>query len=82
MHNTTPPPWPRDKIALANQTQAYTGLKTLYLEGNAISRIEGLDTLIGLRCLYLGRNLIRKVEGLANLENLDTLDLHENDVSR
>jgi dynein assembly factor 1 len=64
------------------RAQAYTGLKTLYLEQNAISEIEGLDKLVNLRCLYLGKNLIRSTDGLAALTALDTLDLAENMIPR
>jgi Leucine-rich repeat (LRR) protein len=44
--------------------QEYTGLKTLYLEQNAITAIENLDHLVNLRCLYLGRNMISEISGL------------------
>ena len=62
--------------------QAYTGLKTLYLECNAIADIEGLDALVNLRCLYLGKNLIHEITGLDNLIQLESLDLSENDIRR
>eukprot|EP00967_Tisochrysis_lutea_P007561 scaffold9027_cov23-Tisochrysis_lutea.AAC.2 len=42
-------------------SQEYTGLKTLYLEQNALSEIEGLEKLVELRCLYLGKNVISQV---------------------
>ena len=35
--------------------QEYTGLTTLYLQSNAISKIEGLDRLLNLRTLCLGK---------------------------
>jgi len=38
--------------------QEYTGLKTLYLEQNALSVIENLGHLAELRCLYMGKNVI------------------------
>ena len=60
--------------------QAYTGLKTLYLECNALDRIEGLRSLTNLRCLYLGKNMISEVEGLDSLLQLETLDLSENRI--
>ncbi len=31
----------------------YTGLKSLWLEGNGIDTIENIDKLLELRCLYL-----------------------------
>lgn len=61
--------------------QEYTGLRTLYLEQNAIADIENLDNLINLRCLYLGRNMICSTLGLQMLTNLETLDLAENVIS-
>ena len=61
-------------------SQAYTGLKTLYLECNAIADIEGLDALVNLRCLYLGKNMIHQIMGLNSLTQLETLDLSENDI--
>lgn len=61
--------------------QAYTGVKTLYLESNAISVIEGLDALRELRCLYLGKNVIHRISGLDHLTNLESLDLSDNDLT-
>ncbi len=58
--------------------QEYTGLKALYLEQNAISKIENLESLVNLRCLYLGRNMLQDISGLQNLVQLDSLDLSEN----
>jgi len=31
----------------------FPGLKVLYMEGNALSKIENLDELKNLRCLYI-----------------------------
>lgn len=50
----------------------------LYLEGNAISKIEGLDQLVNLTSLYLHENCIEKIEGLDNLCNLANLNLSDN----
>ena len=41
-----------------------TKLRTLILVDNAISRIEGLETLVDLRVLNLSKNNIGKVQGL------------------
>lgn len=60
--------------------QAYTGLKTLYLESNAIADIEGLEALTNLRCLYLGKNMIHQAAGLETLTQLESLDLSDNDI--
>lgn len=31
----------------------YTGLKALWMEGNAIKKLENLEKLVNLRCLYV-----------------------------
>lgn len=61
--------------------QAYTGVSTLYLESNAISRIQGLDALKNLRCLYLGNNLLDSLVGLQQLTQLEVLDVSHNRIS-
>ena len=58
---------------------AFSGLRALYLEGNAVEDIEGLEGCPDLRCLYLARNAIEEVgPGLAPLARLTTLDLSSN----
>ena len=37
------------------------------MEGNAIRKIEGLESLTNLRCLYLQENIIGTIEGLDTL---------------
>ena len=56
----------------------FTGLKTLYLEQNALSDLSGLAPLVNLRCLYLGRNMLESIKGLDSLLQLDSLDLSDN----
>nr|KAJ3421677.1 Dynein assembly factor 1, axonemal [Polyrhizophydium stewartii] len=60
----------------------YCGLKSLWLEGNGISRIENLDALVELRCLptasFLQQNCIDAIENLDKLPKLDTLNLSNN----
>ncbi|GLC45999.1 hypothetical protein PLESTF_000747100 [Pleodorina starrii] len=68
-------------ITRLENLDAYTGLKTLYLEQNVISEIENLDNLVNLRCLYLGKNMIYSTLGLQALTNLETLDLAENVIA-
>lgn len=58
----------------------YSGLKVLYLEGNAIKKIEGLDTLTDIRCLYIQENLISTIENLDFLSNLVNLNLSDNQL--
>jgi len=61
--------------------EAFTGLKTLYLEGNTISKVENLDTQSQLRELYLQDNAIKKIENLENCTDLCTLNLSGNCIS-
>lgn len=56
----------------------YTGLRALFLEGNALDSMEGIPELKELRCLYLQQNIIAEVTGLDALDNLDTLNLANN----
>lgn len=62
--------------------QAYTGLKTLYLQQNAISEIENLHMLRELRTLSLGQNIISNIQGLECLTNLENLDLSQNCIEK
>jgi dynein assembly factor 1 len=59
----------------------YTETKVLWLEGNALRRIEGLSALKGLRQLYLHQNLLTRIEGLEELTILDSLNLSDNNLS-
>jgi len=54
----------------------------LYLEGNCIKKIEGLETLTQITSLYLHENLIEKIEGLENLKNLYNLNLADNCITK
>ncbi|TPX34549.1 hypothetical protein SmJEL517_g02833 [Synchytrium microbalum] len=58
--------------------EAYTGLRSLWLEGNGIGKIENIDTLVELRCLYLQQNCIEEIENLDKLVQLDTINLSNN----
>jgi len=61
--------------------EKYTGLKVLWLQGNAISAIANLKSQTELRSLYLHENLISRIENLRHCTNLDTLDLSHNYVT-
>lgn len=54
----------------------------LYIEGNSIEKIEGLEELKELRCLYMHENIIRRIEGLDSLIELRNLNLQDNMISR
>ena len=62
--------------------EEWTGLRVIYADCNAISKIEGLDTLVEMRSLHLNQNCIRKLEGLDNLKELWTLSLTENYIQK
>ena len=52
-----------------------TNLKLLYLQGNQIAKIEGLESNSNLQRLNLSRNLISRLEGLQACGRLEELDL-------
>eukprot|EP00892_Ulva_mutabilis_P007234 jgi/Ulvmu1/4883/UM020_0169.1 len=60
--------------------EVYTGLKALFLEGNALSTLEGLPPLEELKCMYLQQNRIRVIDDLSHLPNLNTLNVSCNDI--
>lgn len=60
----------------------WTGLKTIYAECNAFSRIAGLATCTKLRSLFLQENCINKISGLETLTDLWSLNLGSNFIER
>jgi dynein assembly factor 1, axonemal len=62
--------------------QEFTGLKVLYIEGNALEKIEGLDACTDLRCLYIQENCIKEISGIENLPNLHSINLSDNMLTR
>ncbi|PRW59455.1 dynein assembly factor axonemal [Chlorella sorokiniana] len=60
--------------------EAYTGLRALFLEGNALDSVAGLPPLPELRCLFLQQNALLALEPgvLAALPQLDTLNVGGN----
>lgn len=80
VHECCPRPWALTS-ARPTSTQEYTGLKTLYLEQNAIARIENLEPLVNLRGLYLAKNMLEDISGLSTLVQLDSLDLSDNYIT-
>ncbi len=53
----------------------------LYLEGNGITKIEGLSTLANMRTLYLQENLIKRMEGLDGMPLISNLNLSDNCIA-
>jgi len=60
---------------LPQNLEEFVNLKALWLQSNALTRIEGLGHLTGLRVLHLHSNRISSLEGLEGLVNLETLNL-------
>ncbi|EIE21562.1 outer arm dynein light chain 1 [Coccomyxa subellipsoidea C-169] len=58
--------------------EPYTGLKALFLEGNALQNVDGLPRLELLRCLFLQQNAIHDLSGLHCLPGLEVLNISTN----
>ncbi|PSC73054.1 Dynein assembly factor [Micractinium conductrix] len=59
--------------------EAYTGLRSLFLEGNSLGSVDGLPPLPELRCLFLQQNPLTGLSpALAALPQLDTLNIAGN----
>ncbi|KAI5058583.1 hypothetical protein GOP47_0026753 [Adiantum capillus-veneris] len=67
-------------ILKVKHLNAYTGVRSIHLECNAISNIEGLEDCVNLACLYLNQNVIEDIKGLDNLKCLDTVNLADNQI--
>lgn len=61
--------------------EAYSNVKSLFLECNGLSRIQGLSCLPQLRSLYLQQNCISVIENLGGLVHLQHLNLAHNTIS-
>jgi protein phosphatase 1 regulatory subunit 7 len=60
----------------------FNNIKKLYLYGNNITKINGLDCLKGLKELSLKNNKIKKLEGLDNLKKLKILYSKNNPINK
>lgn len=54
----------------------------MFLAGNLISEIKGLETLVNLKKLVLGQNSISEIKGLETLVNLKELFIGPNPVEK
>ena len=61
---------------------AYTNLKSIWLEGNGISQISGLENLTKLKVIFLQQNQIHRIENLNHLKNLVTINLSQNYIKK
>ncbi|GAA4397865.1 hypothetical protein GCM10023187_07770 [Nibrella viscosa] len=66
---------PRDLLDMPDLTE-------LYLDRNAIRKIENLDRLTKLRVLSITSNELERIENLEALTSLEVLDLEYNKISR
>ncbi|KAK2551434.1 Leucine-rich repeat-containing protein 9 [Acropora cervicornis] len=53
-----------------------TGLRALFLQGNEISKVEGLEGLISLRELVLDRNKIKSISSSSFASQWNIIELH------
>lgn len=58
----------------------YPFLQGLWLNNNALVKIEGLERCTRLVSLFLNNNFISKIEGLEELKFLETLNLAHNKI--
>jgi len=63
-----------------NHLQGFASLRSLKLDNNQISKIEGLDHLVNLENLDLSFNTIRKIDNLSSLTKLRNLCLSSNQI--
>ena len=61
---------------------AYTHLKALFLEGNALESLREMPRLEELRCLFVQQNLLSDLSGLEVLPLLDTLNISNNRIEK
>uniref|UniRef100_A0A7S0R4Q2 Dynein assembly factor 1, axonemal homolog n=1 Tax=Pyramimonas obovata TaxID=1411642 RepID=A0A7S0R4Q2_9CHLO len=64
--------------------EEYTGLKALFLEGNAIDSLDGLQGLTNLKCLFIQQNCIPEIEEgvLDTLTELSNFNLSNNNIRK
>ena len=60
--------------------EGYTGLKSLFLEGNGLEDLEGLSACVELRCLFAQQNMVTGIPPSLPV-SLSTLNLSNNNVT-
>lgn len=69
-------------VAITPALGAYCNLKALFLEGNALTSLQGMPSLVHLRCLFVQQNLLTDLSGLESLPFLDTLNISNNRIEK
>jgi dynein assembly factor 1 len=64
--------------------EEYTGLRALFVEGNAIDSLDGLQALVNLKCLFMQQNMVSEIEEgvLDTLTELSNINLSNNNVKK
>lgn len=60
----------------------YSGLKCLWLQGNGLTKLQGLDGLKALRNLCVHENVLERLEGLDSLLELRSLNASKNFIDK
>ena len=58
--------------------EEYTGLKSIFLEGNCLDSLKGLQKCKDLKCLFVQQNSIQEISHLEELEELCHLNVSSN----
>lgn len=65
---------------LSKDLRHYSGIKSLWLECNALSKLDHLDAFPLLRCLYLQENCLQDMNALVDARNLTILNISQNNL--
>jgi len=69
--------WPR-----IENLDEFTGARCVWLEGNGLQNIDGLQCCPKLRQIYLQQNCIKTIENLEGLDELSCINLSENFITK
>ena len=85
-----PPPLPGPRAVRRARQQGFseienleefTGLRSLFLEGNCLESLEGLEECTELRCLFVQHNLLNEIDDIEHLQDLVTLNVSSNYIT-